>query len=345
MRTAGALQVIQVIEGLERLGAERSVLCADVGLDATLLDDLQHRVPWPVVPKLFTAAERRTGDSLVGLHAGAVTRARGLPAYLFMSGLTVGEALERVAPVIAEGADPLRWELIERRGHVWLRIGLEANAPGVAQVREYCVASILGFLAATLGPGFRAREVRLPHAPHGPVAEYARVLEAPVRFRQAHCEIGIDESVLSMPMPAANPLVSQLLAERISRQLDGAGAGRFRVRVERELTQALHTVQHDSRERVARRLGVSVRTLQRQLEREATSFRETRDHARRELALELLLDPSLATTVVAARLGFRDSRAFARAFRRWTGETPASYRARIAATPSAGAGREREPPG
>jgi AraC-like DNA-binding protein len=332
MRTAGAIQVTQILEGLERLGAKRSRLCAEVRLDPTLLDDPEHRVPWPVVPSLFLAAESHTGDSLVGLHAGAVTHARGLPAYLFMSEATVGAALERVAPIIGQGADALRWELIGRPGHAWLRIRVESSAPGVSHVKEYCVANILRFLSTTFGAAFRAREVRLPHAPRGPEAEYARILDARVRFRQAHCEIGFDEATLSMPLPTANPVVSQVLSEQIARQLDGAGGASFRARVERELIQALHASQHDSRVRVARHLGVSVRTLHRQLEREATSFRETRDRVRRELALELLLDPSLATTVVAVRLGFRDPRAFTRAFRRWTGETPASYRARVAAT-------------
>jgi AraC-like DNA-binding protein len=78
-------------------------------------------------------------------------------------------------------------------------------------------------------------------------------------------------------------------------------------------------------ERIAQRCGVAERTLRRRLAEAGTSYRELVDDIRRDRAL-LLLDHGLSITELAQQLGFSDATAFARAFRRWTGETPEAYR-------------------
>ncbi|MGH7820591.1 MAG: helix-turn-helix domain-containing protein, partial [Candidatus Binatia bacterium] len=54
------------------------------------------------------------------------------------------------------------------------------------------------------------------------------------------------------------------------------------------------------------------------------------EEGRRELALRFLTDPRLSATEVAFLTGFSDPSAFYRAFRRWTGTTPAGYRQALA---------------
>lgn len=77
---------------------------------------------------------------------------------------------------------------------------------------------------------------------------------------------------------------------------------------------------------VARSLGVSVATLRRRLDEQAVSFRDLRVRALSERARQLL-QAGLPPADVADRIGFADVRSFARAFKAWTGVTPAAYRA------------------
>ena len=79
-------------------------------------------------------------------------------------------------------------------------------------------------------------------------------------------------------------------------------------------------------ERVATAMHMSRRTLSRRLEQEGTSFVLEADAVRRELALGYVLDRRLELTEVAFLLGFSHVQSFHRAFKRWTGETPAEYR-------------------
>jgi len=79
---------------------------------------------------------------------------------------------------------------------------------------------------------------------------------------------------------------------------------------------------------------MSPRTLRRRLESEGTSFQTLRDAVRKESALEHIRETELALSEIAYLLGFGETSAFHRAFRRWTGETPAQYRRDLPVSPN-----------
>jgi AraC-like DNA-binding protein len=81
---------------------------------------------------------------------------------------------------------------------------------------------------------------------------------------------------------------------------------------------------------VARKMAVSVRSLQRALSDAGTSFEALLDETRRELALGWIQDPARSVKQLSHHLGFGQPTAFTRAFRRWTGQSPSQYRASLA---------------
>jgi len=76
-------------------------------------------------------------------------------------------------------------------------------------------------------------------------------------------------------------------------------------------------------------LNMSVRTLIRRLENEASSFRAIKDAMRRDIALARMAKTSQPIGSIAAELGFCDSSAFFRAFVGWTGMSPKAYRLQL----------------
>ena len=83
----------------------------------------------------------------------------------------------------------------------------------------------------------------------------------------------------------------------------------------------------DPDETVAKRLGLTSRSLQRRLKDDGTSFQTLREDVRRELARRYL-DDGLAIAEISFLLGFSEPSAFFRAFKRWTGETPLAHKRR-----------------
>jgi len=83
-------------------------------------------------------------------------------------------------------------------------------------------------------------------------------------------------------------------------------------------------------ERLARVLGLSRRSLERRLRTYGASLSPPLDEARREVACASLRVPDQPIKDIAFRVGFSEPSAFHRAFKRWTGMTPACFRHRFA---------------
>jgi AraC-like DNA-binding protein len=77
---------------------------------------------------------------------------------------------------------------------------------------------------------------------------------------------------------------------------------------------------------LAKRLGMSERTLQRRLGDEDLSYRDLVDDVRKKLALELMRAAEHTLQDIAFRLGYSHLASFNRAFKRWTGRSPGEYR-------------------
>ena len=82
--------------------------------------------------------------------------------------------------------------------------------------------------------------------------------------------------------------------------------------------------------------------MQRGLEAEGTTFRAVQESVLRGLVEALLSNPTLKLDAVAHSVGFGDLAAFSKAFRRWTGCTPARYRVQLAG--SGGKGHQKQEP-
>jgi AraC-like DNA-binding protein len=77
---------------------------------------------------------------------------------------------------------------------------------------------------------------------------------------------------------------------------------------------------------IARRLGMSERTLHRRLAEQGQTFQSIANHAQREAAESLLANGDSSLAEVAFLTGFSDQSAFTRAFKGWTGQTPLMFR-------------------
>jgi AraC-like DNA-binding protein len=97
---------------------------------------------------------------------------------------------------------------------------------------------------------------------------------------------------------------------------------------------------------LASQLDLHRRTLNRRLQARGTTYQRILDDVRFELACELLAEGTLSVAEISSRLGYAETSAFSRAFRRWSGTSPARWRAtpRDAATATRAAPRGARPP-
>jgi AraC-like DNA-binding protein len=111
--------------------------------------------------------------------------------------------------------------------------------------------------------------------------------------------------------------------------LEARGAGDLSAQLRRVLRQLLVSGAAQGKvslEQVSNLFAIHRRTLNRRLRTQGTSFKTLVDETRYDIARQLLRDTRLSVLEVAVTLGYSDAAALTRAFRRWSGTSPAVWR-------------------
>lgn len=312
----------------EELGIDAQALAAEVGLRAEELQDPDGRVSLAKYIALVHALARRPGVEDAGVRVGKEARLEhmGVVGWAMAEAPTVGEALEHwtryrhllgyeVMPDTRLEADRL---VFHRAMPGWFG--------GTRYAAEVALSSTLAIIAELVGQPTKALEVWFQFPPPADVMPHVEVFGVTPRFGQAETLIAISSSILSQPVARADPGLYAYLRRRADELLAKLPVSeRHADRVKRLLAEELK--QGEPRAPlVARKLGMSERSLQRRLQEEGTSFAELLDSVRKTYAESWLRDASLSIGEVGFLLGYAEPSVFHRAFRRWTGLTPAQFR-------------------
>jgi AraC-like DNA-binding protein len=157
----------------------------------------------------------------------------------------------------------------------------------------------------------------------------------PVVFGAAHDAMVFEKVALDAPFVTADGGAFALVLKGLEKRIAaGEGfpalVGELRVAIARQLSEG----RPPSIAAIARRLGVSSRTLQRRLDESRTSFQLQLAEVRRMTASRLLANTELDTVAIAMLLGFVEPNSFARAFRTWERTTPLRWRERQMSLPA-----------
>jgi AraC-like DNA-binding protein len=157
------------------------------------------------------------------------------------------------------------------------------------------------------------------------VAEYEAFFACPMEFGAEHDAFLVPHALARQRLPMANPALALESDAAVQSYLARFDGSLFADRTREAILQQLPSGE-PQRATVARALGLSEKTLQRRLASENTSFANLVNEARVELARRYVLDPGLRLGDIAFRLGFAEQSGFTRAFKRWTGQSPAEFR-------------------
>jgi AraC-like DNA-binding protein len=301
---------------------------AEAGVDTHQLTDLRNVVESEVLERLVRRAYEVTREPALGLMLGASAPQSALQIVgpLMLSCSTLREAIQlfqRYARLFVTG---VRWSLREQGDTARFTYGVGLPAGDTSRFfTEY-----VGALAIRVGTHFhesakaRATEVTFKHADPGYAALYESVFRCPVRFGAEDNSITFPRARLDLEQVHGDSMLRAMLvdsAERLLREReDKSTVERVRtlLRYRRDLSELDATT-------IAQAIGLSPRALRRRLGIEGVSVTSLLDEARLRIACEDLKRPDSSIKEIAERLGFSEASAFHRAFKRWTGVTPAQY--------------------
>lgn len=305
-------------------------MLAKLGLTPAEFVDPETRVSFGLAVRLFAELAERLGDPLVGLRAGEKVD---------FADFDILEHAARSAPNLGEGQrvmwqymgllhDGLRFALETDGGFVLTHYRWADNIVVPPAVNDFTIACALSFSRRNTLKYVPPVEVRFRHEAPAYADQYEQYLQCPVVFGATDNTIVMRKERLLIPMRGASPALSEAFEQQARRMLeklrdrDGVAG-----RVHADLAAHLGS-EPVSMERTAKRLALGVATLRRKLQEQGTSFSEIVDDLRRDLAERYLRERTSAIGEIAFLLGFSDVRAFGRAFKRWTSESPSEYRAK-----------------
>lgn len=277
---------------------------------------------------LFRNAQRLSRRPDTALRAGQRQRISdfGVYGYALATSPTFGDAL-RFGHEHLVLAGPVLRITFELRGNVGVLRSHNPQSLGsvLPFVAEFWRSSMTALLSRVLEAPFPSKAMYFPYEAPPHVKAYRSTFACPVYFDSDVMEWHFDGSVLDAPCPNASTMTAGIFrdfCERIVSSGEGQTSLQRQVRAVCLDTQGRQATAAS----VAATLGLSLRTFHRRLRAEGATFQRLLDDVRSSVAIEYLVNTTMPVEEIGNRLGMPDASNLRKAFRRWTGSAPGTYR-------------------
>jgi AraC-like DNA-binding protein len=312
-------------------GIELEPLLKKAGLTERQVEDRRARLKVQDQIRFLNLAADALRDDFLGFHLAQDFDLRevGLLYYVLASSEVLRDALQR-----AERYSVIANEGISVKYREGKDIAITFDYVGVPRHSdrhqiEFWIATLVRTCRQLTNQRLLPIRVKVAHRRSEDSSEFDKFLGRRAMFAADVDEVAFPESAKHLPVIGADPHLNELLSayceEALSRRRTSHGT--LQSRVENLIVPLLPHGEARAAE-VARRLGMSQRTLARRLSLEGLTFAGIVDNLRSDLATRYLSDADLSVSQVAWLLGYRELSAFTHAFKRRTGMTPREMRSR-----------------
>lgn len=324
MKTVSLLWVKGLLQAAALQGLTESEVLEKSGVDS--LETLSTtRISLEDTLSIWRSIEQLSGDPLFGFHMGLSLKPTHfqLVAFTMLSSPTLGEAIEKVLKyqrLISDGGD---FSLVKLNDHeTELVYRPTADNFSYHQIDAVLVI-VLSFARWLLGREISPEAVLFNHGKEAGLSEYQDYFACRIEFNQPQNSIIFPASLLQERLSGYDPQLATMHQNMADVQLQHLAKPEIIMRLQQQLALSSEPV---NRDRLAEKMGMSGRSLQRKLQAHGSNFQQVYDEFRHEKSLLLLQDLSLSLVEVSDQLGFSESSTFYRAFKRWQGITPGEYR-------------------
>ena len=328
---------MSVIRNLILLGSkndyEVAEVCEAAGIEPDHLNNLDIKVPLQakilVIKKLLSLSR----DKDLGLHIGekASPPMLGQVGHLQESSKDVLSAFKKTFPFSKTITTVYDRRIEERNGTAWLyyepvKAWVDISPETAVHGVNIPFAATMNFIRLLSGRSvfpvrvmYRSEQIR-------DISEHKKIFGCTPLFNQNANAMVFNISDLEIPIFGYNPQLSSILVNLLQARLQEFEKGiRFTSKV-REAISLNYQFDFPRLENIALALNITPRTLQRKLQDENTTYRKLSDIIRYELASTLLRYKELTISEIAYKLGYSELKSFRKAFKQWSGVTPANYR-------------------
>ncbi len=317
----------ELVEVAGTLGVERAALLSAVNLDSAAFDDPNARISFAQAIRLWSHLARDRPGLPLGIMLGQRSISGFGPLALAAQNTSRGrEALELLETYLASITTGGR--LVSERDGAFVRISIQ-HLPEVENLGHPIDFGITLLCRLLVGDEFRGKvaAVECKHRPFGSVSYYEEIFGTTFNFGATSNTLWFHRDLLEVPRPNSNPRMVHYLQSYLLEQVARLPVPPLPFSV--HLDQAVNELAKEGcfqTNAVAVRMGLSPRSLQRRAAAEGLHVSIIIEAARQKQAIVALCNSTASLAAIAERLGYSDERSFSRAFQRWTGFTPSTWR-------------------
>lgn len=324
-----AVKIRHYIKVMESMGHPATAVLQGAGINTYDLQDAGFVIEVRQCKTVVSNMIRLSGNQAIGFEMGSRLRMidLGIFAHAMMSSRTLGHAIDlwvRYGTTLAGML--IQLEMTEDSEGEWNFTITETSPLGF--LYNFCVEEVLMIMVkfgiALTGAPLSIKRISLSYPQPIHDATYRRLFDCPIEFNAEKTCVTFSALALHQPLQTNDDElheVCQARCQQIMRQIVGSSPVSTRLRdlLLRKSSPFL------SLNEAAQLMGTSPRSLHRQLKHEGQSYRKIVNRLRLELAKEYLESGDFQPKEISYLLGFKDSNAFRRSFKIWTGQTIGEY--------------------
>jgi len=328
--TTIATAALTVAKGLERYGLDADKLANEAGIDLKLAGSSDARVPIICLQRFWRIAVEQTGNpcfglSLVDLMQPGIMQGLG---FSWLASDTLEDAFNRLVRYCRMLSTAIEMEFTLTDD----TYALHVNGPEKMHDFEYAAAdATMAFFVQLSRNALNEKlnpvsvSMQRPEPPPACCEEMTGFFNAPISFSQTENILYFNQATLKQSLPYAHPELARVNDKVVMDYLARIDKDSITLKVQSHIIDLLPNGA-PRQDNIAESLNMSLRKLQRKLQDENTNFKELLEDTRRSLAQSYIKQNNRSIGEITYLLGFSEPSNFTRAFKRWTGKTPASYR-------------------
>jgi AraC-like DNA-binding protein len=309
---------------LEDYGYNAESIFLEEGIDRELILKPGVRITHVKADRLWSKVTELIDDPCFGLHGVKFWHPSHFNAlgYAWLASGTLREALNRAARyahIIGEDRET-RLEDTAKGLTVTLSDSLKLTAH-----MDLSMSILISVCRLNYGADLNPVDVHFIHSEPACAKEYYSYFNAPVIFNADNDSLTLPADAVDKRLPIGNPQLANTNDQYIISYLAGLDKNNIVQRVKGTIIDMLPSGGVFD-EKVAQRLNMSTRSLQRKLQSAHTTFGALLDEVRQEIAEHYIHDSTVNLTEIAFVLGYSEYSSFSRAYKRWTKASPSEIR-------------------
>jgi len=317
-----------IAQTLRTYGCDPEPIFKKAALDMSQLSNPDTRYPGNRMQLLWKLAVAASGDPCFGFVAGKQVQPVALHGlgFSWLASDTLRDALNRLVRYSRMISTAANMHLQDSSDALDLVILPPSGVKDVSYAPQD--AGMTGFLRMcrlTAGDEIDPVYVSLKRPRPDCDRDLQDYFRAPLEYDASANRLSFNKELVDTPLANANPELARINDKAVVDYLARFDRNSLTMQVRKKIIEGLHDgTPHQ--ESIAHSLNVSLRSLQRKLSNEDTSFKNLLETTRRELALHYIRETHRSLGEITYLLGFSEPSNFTRAFKRWTGVSPNEYR-------------------